>query len=75
MTSGYRGLVSASAYKIHIEEAYNAATEGDFNLVEVEESYKQYADAKGMSGHVEVEIPDPNSETQKIFDRLEEKRL
>jgi len=28
-----------------------------------------------MSGHVEVEIPDPNSETQKIFDRLEEKLI
>ena len=76
LTSGYRGLISASAYKSHIEEAYNTATEGDFNLVEVEESYKHiYADAKGMSGHIEVEIPDPNSETQKIFDRLEEKLI
>ena len=28
-----------------------------------------------MGGHVEVEIPDPNSETQKIFDRLEEKLI
>jgi cytochrome c oxidase subunit 2 len=76
LTSGYRGLISASAYKSHIEEAYNAALESDFNLVEVEQSYKHiYADVQGLKGHVDVVIQEPNAETQKIMDRLEEKLI
>lgn len=76
LSSGYRKLLRSSSYKSHIEDAYNAAIENEFNLIEVEESFKHiYADAKGLSGHIEVEIPEPNAETQKIMDRLEEKLI
>ena len=76
LNSGYRKLLRSSSYKSHIEEAYNEAVENEFNLVEVEESFKHiYADSKGLHGHVEVEIPEPNAETQKIMDRLEEKLI
>jgi cytochrome c oxidase subunit 2 len=69
-------LISASVYKNQIEEEYNAAIEKEFNLIEVEETFKHtYADAKGLKGHVNVVIPEPNAETQKIMDRLEDKLI
>mgnify|MGYP003996561841 FL=1 len=76
LASGYRNLISASVYKNQIEEEYNAAIEKEFNLIEVEETFKHtYADAKGLKGHVNVVIPEPNAETQKIMDRLEDKLI
>ena len=76
LASGYRNLISSSVYKNQIEEEYNSVIEKEFNLIEVEETFKHtYADAKGLKGHVNVVIPEPNAETQKIMDRLEDKLI
>ena len=76
LASGYRKLSRSSSYKKRIDDIYNDVIEGHFNLIEVEEAFKHlYADEKGLSGHVVVEIPEPNAETQKIMDRLEDKLI
>ncbi len=76
LASGYMNLISSSVYKEQIEAEYNSALEKEYNLIEVEEAFKhKYADAKDLKGHVDVVIEEPNAETQKIMDRLEDKLI
>ena len=77
LASGYRKLSRSSTYKQHIDQVYNEFSANEhFNLIEAEEGFKHiYGDHMGMKGHVDVEIPGPNAETQKIMDRLEDKLI
>lgn len=74
LISAYRGLSSASSYKIKIDDAAKEISSSDFNLAEAEDAFKHiYGDHIGAHGHVNVDLEVPNQETQSIIGDLEQK--
>jgi cytochrome c oxidase subunit 2 len=77
LASEYRNKGNSIAFKKTIEKIYNeTVSKGHFNLVEVEEEFKHILiEDKSLGSHEEIHINAPNTETQKIIDRLEDKLI
>ena len=77
LASEYRNKSKSIAFKKNIQEAYeNITSSSYFNLVEAEEAFKHILiEEKGLGSHDAISINEPNGETQKIIERLEDKLI
>lgn len=74
LSSFYRNKVRSSSYKNAVDSVYNTIVKSEsFNLVEAEEKLmKIYAKEIDAHGHLTVDVPGPNAETQKLIDKYED---
>jgi cytochrome c oxidase subunit 2 len=74
LSSFYRNKVRSSSYKNAVDSVYNTIVKSEsFNLVEAEEKLmKMYAKEIDSHGHLTIDVPGPNAETQKLIDKYED---